>query len=187
MFQERQKLEGSEKDKRIKMRGRVEEYKKIKRVEVMERARKRNCARATLEKVDQFLTAAEVENVLSSSNKMHVDAKLQIIKDQLKIFRDLMEFGYKAVRMGHAKDVPAPGGRMKKKKLSGGALLEWLCGQLLTLMGEVQGENGVVKSWTKVLAAKSTETWSQAAPGNMTNAPTQMNVKTKNPTTMPCR
>ena len=59
--------------------------------------------------------------------------------------------GMKAVPMSHSIDAPAPGGRTKKKKLTGRALLEWLCGNLLQLMGKIKDEAGHVKQWRELL------------------------------------
>ena len=58
----------------------------------------------------------------------------------------------KAVPMSHSTQVPAPGGRMKKKQMRGTDLLQWLCGNLLKLMGKSEQSPGVVKPWREVLA-----------------------------------
>ena len=163
LYKERRRLEGSEKEKRVKMRSRVEEYRAVKRVEVMQRSRNRAVARAETEAVEQFLTKAKVEALLSTRDTRNIDVKLKSVKDQLKIYRDLLEYGYKAVRMSYTKDVPAPGGRIKKKKITGQALLEWLCGQLLKLMAETDQADGKVKPWRDVLGSKGDTDWSQAA------------------------
>ena len=105
LYKERRALEGSEKEKRVKMRSRVEKYRAIKRKEVMERARNRAVARAEIEAVEQFLMKSEVEAVLSIRDKRKVDERLKAVKDQLKIYRDLLECGFKAVRMSCTKDM----------------------------------------------------------------------------------
>jgi hypothetical protein len=164
LYKERRSLEGSEKEKRVKMCSRVEKHRAVKRVEVMKRARNRAVARAETEAVEQFLLKSEVEALLSARDKWKVDDKLKSVKDQLKIYRDLLECGFKAVRMSYTKEVPAPGDRMKQKKLTGQALLEWLCGQLLTLMAEMDQVDGKVKPWRDMLKTRENIDWSSAAP-----------------------
>ena len=129
----------------------------------MERVKNRAVARAETEAVKQFLAKSEVEALISPRDQRKIDVKLKVAKDQLKIYRDLLEHGFKAVRMSYTKDVPAPGGRIKKKKITGQALLEWLCGQLLKLMAETDQVDGKVKPWRDVLKAKENMDWSAAA------------------------
>ena len=153
LAKERRAKEGSVKDRRVKMRTRVEAYKSHKRKEVMQRAQNRAAARAVTEAVNQFLKRSDVEAVLSPQNKAKVDEKVKIVKDQLKIYRDLLGMGMKAVPMSHSVQVPAPGGRIKKKKLTGNELLQWLCGNLLKLMGKAEGDHGAVTPWRETVAA----------------------------------
>ena len=121
----------------------------------MVRAANRAVARAEIAAVTQFCRKSDVESLLSSENKGKMDDKLKIVKDQLKIYRDLLGMGMKAVPMSHSIDVPEPGGKVKKKKLTGAKLLEWLCGNLLQLMGKNVKEDGFVTPWRDLLKQNS--------------------------------
>ena len=153
LAKERRTQEGSEKERRVKMRTRVEAYRSVKRKEVMQRAQNRRAARAVIEAVPQFLKRSDVDAVLSPANTTKPDEKVKAIKDQLKIYRDLIGMGMKAVPMSQSLQVPAPGGRMKKKQLRGTDLLQWLCGNLLKLMAKAEDNHGTVKPWRDIVAA----------------------------------
>ena len=121
----------------------------------MLRAANRAVARAEIAAVTQFCRKSDVESLLSSENKGTMDVKLKSVKDQLKIYRDLLGMGMKAVPMSHSIDVPKPGSKVKKKKLTGAKLLEWLCGNLLQLMGKNVKGDGLVTPWRDLLKQNS--------------------------------
>jgi hypothetical protein len=155
LARERRGIEGSEKKKRKVMRARVEVHNKARRKAVMTRAANRAKERAKLEAVRQFTSTKEISKLLSNSDKRSSDEKIKAVKDQLKVYRDLLEHGFKAVPMSHSIDAPAPGGRVKKKKLTGSALLNWLSVKLVDLMDGNKEEHGTILPWKEIIEARA--------------------------------
>ena len=72
------------------------------------------------------------------------------------MYRDLLEHGVKDVPMSHSIDAPAPGGRVKKEKLAGSVLLNWLSVKLVALMDGNKEEHGTILPWKEITEVRAT-------------------------------
>lgn len=118
---------------------------------MMQKVAKRTALRDHLKKVIQFRAASDVDAVLSS--QMKVDEKLAVIRPQLYIYRDLLQYGQKKVAMGFSDKVVQSNGKVKVKPWTGNKLLSFLCELLKTLLAGVILEFGVFKDWKQIVEA----------------------------------
>ena len=77
--------------------------------------------RTATSQTKQLLTFEAVEQLRSGLGK--TDETIEAVKNQLKIHRDLLGFGFKVVVLSHREEVVLPGGNKKKKQWSGERLL----------------------------------------------------------------
>jgi hypothetical protein len=139
--------DGTEKERRARIRKRIEPIKHANRELMMAKVARRRVAHLSLEGVTQFRKGSEVAAVLQLKAK--TDEKLSIIKKQLYIYRDLLHFGQKKVPMGFNETKSAG----KVIKYSGDKLWGFLYGLLTKLIGDVRTEYGCFKTWRQVIEA----------------------------------
>ena len=141
MVRKRKEREGSNADQRRRMRARLEVHKKDNRQKVMVKVANRAARRTKMEAVKQILTFGGIESLKSGAGK--VDVKIVAVKEQLKIYRDLYNFGFRQVVLSRHEEVTLPGGNVKKKQWTGEKLLSWLCAELKRFMQKIIDVSGL--------------------------------------------
>ena len=156
LYNDRLRLEGTDKQMRAKMAARVQPVKDANRKLMMAKVERRHAAHAQLEKVKQFSSIQQVDDVCNRA-ELKVDEKLGLLKQQLYIYRDLLQYGQKKVPMNCKENVEQANGKMKPTPLTGKKLLQFLADQLKKFITGVTSEFRKFKSWRELKALDEAE------------------------------